>query len=150
MSISTAPAPSPIIDNSEPWVANQIKEYVATDGAKPDFKHGAALLLLTTQGRSSGQWRRTCLIYGTDGDRFIICASLGGAPKHPVWFLNLKANERVWLQVGGDTFWAVASEASESERERLWPMMVGVYPDYAEYEERTDRLIPLVVLTREQ
>jgi deazaflavin-dependent oxidoreductase (nitroreductase family) len=149
MSIATEAAPSPILDNTEPWVAGQIEEYIATDGAKPEFTGGAALLLLTTQGRTTGQWRRTCLIYGEDGADLVIVASLGGAPKHPVWFLNLKANERVWLQVGAESFWAVATEAGDADRERLWPKMVEVFPDYAAYQERTERRIPLVILHRE-
>lgn len=143
-----APAPEPIIDNAEPWVAQQIEQYVRTDGAEPTFRGGAALLLLTTEGRSTHQWRRTCLIYGVDGDRYVIVASLGGAPKHPVWYLNLTANERVWLQVGAESFWATARDVTPEERPRLWKLMVSVFPDYADYAVKTTREIPVVVLTR--
>jgi deazaflavin-dependent oxidoreductase (nitroreductase family) len=142
--------PEPIVDNSEPWVAKQIEQYVATDGDKPHFRGGAPLLLLTTRGRSSQQWRRTCLIYGPDGDRLLVVASLGGAPKHPAWYLNLTSHNRVWVQVGADSFWAVAREASAEEKPPLWNTMVGIYPDYADYQKKTDRQIPVVILERER
>lgn len=143
-------APFPILDNATPWVAAQIAEYVATDGAKPTFRFDAPLLLITTLGRKSEQWRRTCLIYGTDGDRYLIVASLGGAPQHPIWYLNLKDNPRVWLQVGAEAFWAVARDASDAEMPELWHLMVGIFPDYADYKMKTDRRIPIVVLEREE
>jgi deazaflavin-dependent oxidoreductase (nitroreductase family) len=142
-------APAPIIDNSTPWVAEQIREYVATDGAKPTFRYNAPLLLLTTRGRKTGEWRRTCLIYGPDGDRLVIVASLGGAPTHPVWYLNLTENPRVWVQVGAESFWAIARDANADEKPALWEKMVGIYPDYADYQVKTDREIPVVVLDRE-
>jgi deazaflavin-dependent oxidoreductase (nitroreductase family) len=148
--MTTELAPSPIIDNSTPWVAQQITEYVATDGAKPTFKNDAPLLLLTTQGRKSRDWRRTCLIYGPDGDRLVIVASLGGAPTHPAWYLNLRENPRVWVQVGAETFWAIARDANADEKPALWEKMVGIYPDYADYQTRTDREIPVVILERER
>jgi deazaflavin-dependent oxidoreductase (nitroreductase family) len=147
--MSATDAPTPILDNTESWVAQQIADYVRTDGAEPVFKYNAGLLLLTTQGRKSGQWRRTCLIYGTDAGRYIIVASLGGAPQHPVWYLNLRAHDRVWLQVGADTFWAVARDATAEEKPALWEKMVAIYPDYADYQVKTDRDIPIVVLERE-
>lgn len=142
--------PPDIIDSPTPWVASQIEEYLATDGAKPVFRYNSPLLLLTTQGGKSGQWRRSCLIYGPHGGDFLIVASMGGAPKHPSWYLNLKANPRVWLQVGADSFWAVARDASEEEKPELWQKMVDIYPEYAEYQEKTDRAIPVVVLERDE
>ena len=145
----TEPAPSPIIDNDADWVKAQIAEYVATDGAKPVFRHGAPLLLLTTRGRKSGEWRRTCLIGAADGDRFVIVASLGGAPRHPVWYLNLTENPRVWLQVGAESFWATARTATAEEKPALWNKMVGLFPDYADYQEKTEREIPVVILDRD-
>lgn len=141
--------PADIDDNDTPWVAAQIAEYLATDGAKPVFAHGAPLLLLTTMGRKSGVWRRTCLIHGPKGDDFVIVASFAGGPKHPSWYLNLVANPRVWLQVGAESFWAVAREATAEERPALWEQMVAIYPEYADYQENTTRQIPLVVLSRE-
>lgn len=142
-------APTNIIDNATPWVAEQITEYLATDGAKPTFRYDAPLLLLTSQGRKSGEWRRTCLIYGPHGDDFLVVASLGGAPRHPVWYLNLTEAARVWLQVGAEKFWAIARDATPEEKPALWARMVGIFPDYADYQEKTDRQIPVVVLERE-
>jgi deazaflavin-dependent oxidoreductase (nitroreductase family) len=146
----TSAAPSPIIDADSEWVKKQIDEYVATDGAKPVFKYGAPLVLLTTQGRKSGEWRRTCLIGSSDGEDVVIVASLGGAPRHPVWYLNLLENPRVWVQQGAETFWAVAHTADDAEKPRLWDKMVGLYPEYADYQTKTDRVIPVVVLVREE
>jgi deazaflavin-dependent oxidoreductase (nitroreductase family) len=143
------PAPSPIVDTDRAWAKNHIDEYLATDGAKPDFKYGAPVVLLTTRGRKSGEWRRTALIGAGDGDDVILVASLGGAPKHPVWYLNLQANPRVWVQQGGDGFWAVAHTADANEKPRLWDKMVGLFPDYAEYQTKTDRDLPVVILERE-
>lgn len=127
-------------------MARQIAEYVSTDGAKPIFRYGSPLLLLTTQGRRTGIWRRTCLIYGPLGTSYVIVASLGGSSRHPHWYVNLSANPRVWLQVGADTFWAAARDATAEERPALWEKMVALYPDYANYQRRTKRVIPLVVL----
>jgi deazaflavin-dependent oxidoreductase (nitroreductase family) len=134
------------IDNEAPWVKRQIAEYRATDGAKPTFRYGAPLLLLTTKGRKSGLWRRTCLIYGEDDSRFLLVASLGGAPKHPVWYLNVRENPEVYLQVGARTFRAIARTATAEEKPTLWERMVGIYPDYANYQLKTERQIPVVIL----
>jgi deazaflavin-dependent oxidoreductase (nitroreductase family) len=141
-------APSPIVDSEAEWVKKQIDEYVATDGRKPEFRGGAPLVLITFQGRRSGEWRRTCLIGASDGDEVIIVASKGGAPEHPVWYLNIESNPRVWVQQGAESFWTVAHTAGPDEKPRLWDKMVGLYPDYAEYQKKTDRDIPVVVLER--
>jgi deazaflavin-dependent oxidoreductase (nitroreductase family) len=145
----TQPPPSPIHDSDREWVKAQIDEYVATDGAKPVFRQGAPLVLITTQGRQSGEWRRTCLIGARDGLDVVVVASMGGAPKHPSWYLNLEANPRVWVQQGAETFWTVAHTADAAEKPRLWSKMVGLYSDYATYQTKTDRDIPVVVLVRE-
>ncbi|MDQ1542879.1 MAG: hypothetical protein QOK08_517 [Actinomycetota bacterium] len=145
----TSAPPSPIIDNDVDWVKKQIDEYVATDGERPEFRGGAPLVLITTRGRKSGVWRRTCLIGASDGDDVVIVASIGGAPKHPVWYLNLEANPRVWVQQGAESFWTIAHTADEAEKPRLWDKMVGLFPDYAGYQKKTDRVIPVVILTRE-
>jgi deazaflavin-dependent oxidoreductase (nitroreductase family) len=143
-------APSPIIDNDAEWVKKQIDEYIATDGAKPVFRGGAPLLLLTAKGRKSGEWRRTCLIGAEYEGEYLIVASKGGAPQHPTWYLNLTENPRVWLQVGGETFWAVAHTATDAEKPARWDYMVSLYGDYADYQLKTDRAIPVVVLVRER
>jgi len=144
------PAPSPIIDSDREWVKKQIDEYIETDGAQPIFRYNSPLLLLTTKGRKSGEWRRTCLIGSAYAvDEYLVVASIGGAPKHPVWYLNLEANPRVWVQVGAETFWATARTANAEEKPARWDFMVGLYPDYADYQVKTDRQIPVVILTRE-
>ena len=103
-------------------------------------------LLLTTTGRKSGKQITMPLIYGEDGNNYVIVASKGGAPEHPAWYLNLRANPRVDLQVVNKKCHAVARRATGSERARLWKMMSDVYPPYPEYQTRTTREIPVVVL----
>jgi deazaflavin-dependent oxidoreductase (nitroreductase family) len=135
------------IDSETPWVAKQIEEYLTTNGEKPSFRYNAPLLLLIYQGRKSGLWKRTALIYGEDGDNFLIVASKGGAPEHPAWYLNLQANPEVHLQVNARKLAAAAHTASPEEKPALWEKMVAVFPDYADYQLKTDRDIPVVILT---
>lgn len=136
------------IDNETPWVKEQIDQYLATDGQKPDFRYDSPLLLLTTRGSKSGLWRRTCLIYGEDDGRYLIVASLGGAPKHPSWYVNLQHDPHVRLQVGPEVIDGIARTATPEEKPALWEEMVRIYPDYADYQEKTDRDIPIVVVER--
>jgi deazaflavin-dependent oxidoreductase (nitroreductase family) len=103
-------------------------------------------LLLTTRGRKTGKLRRTALIYGKDGDRYVVVASTGGARNHPEWYLNLVANPGVTVQVKGNVFGAAACPASGSERTRLWEQMAEIWPDYDAYQQKTKRTIPVVVL----
>lgn len=149
----TEPAPHPIHDSEASWVKKQIDEYVATDGREPSFRGGAPLVLVTYQGRKSGRWIRTCLIGASDpespNDDVIIVASKGGAQNHPIWYNNIEANPRVWVQQGADSFWTTAHTADATEKPRLWDMMVGYYADYADYQKKTGRDIPVVVLVRD-
>lgn len=142
-------APSPIHDAKAEWVKKQIDEYIATDGREPSFRGGAPLVLITYQGRKSGDWLRTCLIGASDGDDVIIVASKGGSPDHPVWYKNIETNPRVWVQQGAESFWTTAHTADAIEKPRLWDLMVGYYKDYADYQKKTDRDIPVVVLVRD-
>ncbi len=146
MTDSAGTTPENPIDSETPWVAEQISEYLATDGVEPSFRYGSPLLLLTVKGRKSGLWKRTALIYGEDAGRFLIVASKGGAPKHPAWYLNLEANPEVHLQVKERKFAAIARTANAAEKPALWQKMVGVYPDYADYQLKTERDIPVVIL----
>jgi F420H(2)-dependent quinone reductase len=107
----------------------------------------APILLLTTIGRKSGQKRSVPLLYLEDIGRFVIVASLGGAPKHPAWFLNLEANPMVELQVGSRRCSGSARRASAEEKAQFWPRLVAIYPAYADYQTRTTRDIPLVIVT---
>jgi deazaflavin-dependent oxidoreductase (nitroreductase family) len=135
-------------DSPVGWVSEHIQRYVDTDGEEGHIWNGVPTLLLTTRGRKSGEQRRTALIYGTDGDRYVLVASQGGAPTHPSWYLNLAADPQVDVQVKDDKFTARARTVSGEERARLWETMAAIWPDYNEYQTRTDREIPVVVLER--
>jgi len=112
------------------------------------WKEGAPTLLLTTTGRKSGEKRTTPLIYARDGDDYLIVASQGGAPDHPNWYENLSKDPNVELQVLDEVFPARARTAEGDERERLWRRVNEVWPHYDEYQQKTDRVIPVVVLER--
>lgn len=135
-----------VIDNPTGWVAAHIRRYVASDGAKGHTWYGKPTLLITTVGRSSGARRRTALIYGQDGGNYVVVGSNGGKPDHPNWYLNLLANPEVDLQVGADRLSCRARLASDEERQRLWPLMAAILPQYNTYQKKTSRKIPVVVL----
>jgi deazaflavin-dependent oxidoreductase (nitroreductase family) len=109
---------------------------------------GLPVLLLTTVGRKTGERRTTPLTYLPHADAYVVIASYLGEPGHPAWFLNLQATPDVELQVGSERLRARAREAAAAERERLWAEVVANNPDYAEYQARTQRKIPVVVLER--
>lgn len=136
----------PILDSPTSWVRKHIEEYVESDGENGHLWKGAPSLLLTTEGRKTGQLRRSALIYGRDGDNYVIVASKGGAPHHPAWYLNLTANPIVRVQVKAEEFSARARTSSGDERQRLWTVMTAIWPSYDDYATRTDRQIPVVVL----
>lgn len=104
------------------------------------------VLLLETVGRKSGKRRTRPLLYLPDDDRLVIVASKGGAPRDPDWWRNLKAKPRTTVQVGRRRIAVEAEEARGPERERLWPLLTAMYPSYAEYQKKTTREIPVVVL----
>jgi deazaflavin-dependent oxidoreductase (nitroreductase family) len=111
---------------------------------------GAKLLwfpaaLLTTTGRKSGEPRTTPTLYLRDGDRVILPASFGGRSNNPAWYLNLKANPEVEVQIRDEHLQLSARDATDEERERYWPPLIKIYPPYRGYREATDRVIPLVV-----
>ncbi|MGW6937155.1 nitroreductase family deazaflavin-dependent oxidoreductase [Lentzea sp. NPDC054927] len=135
-------------DSPTSWVNDHIQKYVETDGAEGhEWRPGVHTLLLTTKGRKSGELRRTALIYQPDGGgNYVVVASQGGKPKHPSWYLNLDDDPVVNVQVAADKFQARARTAGPDERDRLWKLMNEVWPDYAEYQKKTDREIPVVVL----
>lgn len=139
---------SGVTDSPTGWVKAHIDQYVATGGEDGHFWNGVPCLLLTTIGRRSGQRRRTALIYGRDGDDYVLVASQGGAPTHPAWYRNLDANAEVEVQVGDEVFTATARTVDDTDRTRLWPRMLDLWPAYAEYQLKTERHIPVVVLHR--
>jgi deazaflavin-dependent oxidoreductase (nitroreductase family) len=130
------------------WMADHMKRYVESNGADGHIWNGVPTLLLTTTGRKSGEPLMLPLIYGEDKGRYVIVASKGGYPTHPAWYLNLVANPRVKLQVGADKFDAKARTATGAERAELWKKMTKIWPAYDEYQTKTKREIPVVVLER--
>jgi deazaflavin-dependent oxidoreductase (nitroreductase family) len=126
-----------------------VDRYRATDGAEGHEWEGTQTLLLTTTGRKSGEERTTPLIYAPHGDDYVIVASKGGAPEPPAWYLNLSAEPQIEVQVKGDVFKAHARTASAEEKAELWPIMVAEWPSYDEYQAKTDREIPVVVIERD-
>lgn len=138
-----------VLDSPEGWVAEHIRRYVETDGAEGhEWRPGVFTLLLTTRGRRTGKLRRTALIYGRDGDDYLVVASQGGAPEHPAWYLNLLAEPEVQVQVGAEKFTARARTAGPEEKPRMWRTMTATWPAYDDYQRKTDRDIPVVVLER--
>lgn len=138
------------------WIQKHTARYIATDGTDgylwdASLGGGEGLvptLLLTTVGRKSGNHLTLPLIFNSWGADFIVVASKGGAKSHPAWYFNLQANPEVLVQIKGDKFKARARTANAHERAELWPQMVKLYGPYAQYQTKTDREIPIVVLTR--
>lgn len=128
--------------------AEHVRVYRETAGERGYHWRGTTILLLTTQGRRSGESRTMPLIHRTDGDRWVVVASKGGAPQHPGWYLNLQANPDVEIEVKGERIPVRADTASGEERARLWKLMAEVWPPYDDYQGKTDREIPVVVLSR--
>ena len=125
-----------------------VRKYRETDGEVGHDWQGVGTLILTTSGRRSGQPRDAPLIYGTDGDHYLVVASKGGSDQPPAWYRNLDADPEVEVQVRGDRFPARARTATAEERPRLWRTMAGIWPAYDEYQRKTEREIPVVVLER--
>jgi proline iminopeptidase len=126
-----------------------VKRYRETDGEVGHiWKKGSKTLLLTTKGRKSGEPRTTPLIYENADDNYVIVASKGGTPENPGWYENLTKDPEVELQVKDEVFPAHARTAEGEERERLWKLAAQQWPDYDEYQKKTDREIPVVVLER--
>jgi deazaflavin-dependent oxidoreductase (nitroreductase family) len=136
-------------DASHLFGAEHVRSYRETDGdLGHDWRNGAPTLLLTTVGRRSGEPRTTPLIYGRTGEDYVIVASKGGADEPPGWYENLRANPEVEVQVMADRFTAQARVAPPEERAALWTQMTRIWPDYDDYQARTEREIPVVVLER--
>jgi deazaflavin-dependent oxidoreductase (nitroreductase family) len=125
-----------------------IAEFRANGGkVGPPFE-GAPMLLLTTTGAKSGQQRTTPLVHTMDGDRLVVIASKAGAPNHPAWYHNLVANPTVTVEKGTERFQARARVAGDEERDRLYAAQARLMPNFAEYQQKTTRRIPVVVLER--
>ena len=124
-----------------------IEEFRTNEGKVGGRFEGKTLLLLHTQGARSGKLRLNPTAYVKDGDRYIIIASKGGAPTNPSWYYNILANPLVTVEIGNETFQVLATIAEEPERTRLYNKMVDMMPSFDEYRRKTNREIPVIVLT---
>ncbi|WP_329206122.1 nitroreductase family deazaflavin-dependent oxidoreductase [Streptomyces sp. NBC_00683] len=130
------------------WVAKQAELYESSGGTKGTTQLGVPCLLLDCVGRRSGAVRRTVLMYGRDGDDYLIVGSNGGSDSHPLWYLNLLSEHAVDIRVGTERFPALAETLTPEEKARVWPHLVEVFPRYAQYQQGTGRDIPVVRLRR--
>ncbi|HZR14444.1 MAG TPA: nitroreductase family deazaflavin-dependent oxidoreductase [Acidimicrobiia bacterium] len=133
------------------WVRTQVETYERTGGREANtlLDTGLPIVIVTTRGKRSGKLRKTPLMRVEHDGEYALVASMGGAPKHPVWYHNLKADpDAVTIQDGPEPFDATVREVTGEERDVWWRRAVDAYPPYAEYQEKTDRTIPVFVATR--
>ena len=130
------------------WVRDQVDEYESSGGTKGTTMRGMPVIILTSKGAKSGKIRKTPLMRVEHGGTYAVVASLGGAPKHPVWYHNLLSHPHVELQDGRVKQDLTAREVTGPEKATWWDRAVAAFPDYAEYQKKTDRLIPVFVLER--
>jgi deazaflavin-dependent oxidoreductase (nitroreductase family) len=128
--------------------AEHVRVFRDTSGARGYDWRGTTVLLLTTRGRTSGEQRTTPLIHRVDGDRWVVVASKGGAPRNPSWFENLRAEPDAEIEVPGERIPVRAEVLEGDERARVWARMAEVWPAYDDYQAKTDREIPVVALSR--
>ncbi|MBI3227609.1 MAG: nitroreductase family deazaflavin-dependent oxidoreductase [Mycolicibacterium cosmeticum] len=126
---------------------DHIRRYRETDGEVGYLWNGVPTLLLSTTGRRSKEVRTSALIFARDGADYLIVASYGGAPRHPAWYLNLQADANAEIQVKGERIAVTARTATPEEKPRLWSVVTESWPNYDVYQSRTDRPIPIVVLS---
>jgi F420H(2)-dependent quinone reductase len=141
----------PITGEYEPspmsWARDQVEVYERSGGAEGSDNNGKPVIILTSVGAKTGKLRKTPLMRVEHDGEYAVVASLGGAPQNPVWYYNLTANPHVELQDGPVKKDYLAREVHGAERETWWERAVAVWPDYAEYQKKTDRIIPVFVLT---
>ena len=137
-------------DSSTDWVREHVQQYVASGGTEGHVWNGVPTLVLATTGRSTGEPRRTALIYGAAGDEYAVVASQGGAPTDPQWYKNLQDDPHAGVLVGTRRFTATARVAGADERPALWAQMAEIWPSYEDYAQKTDREIPIVLLTPQE
>jgi deazaflavin-dependent oxidoreductase (nitroreductase family) len=130
------------------WARTQAEKFEASGGMEADTLRGRPIIVLTSVGAKTGKLRKTALMRVEHDGEYAVVASLGGAPKHPVWYWNLKQDPRVELQDGAQKHDYEAREAVDHERDVWWERAVEAWPDYSKYQEKTDRVIPVFVLTR--
>lgn len=133
------------------WVRDQVETYEATGGREANtlLDTGIPIIIVTTRGNKTGKLRKIALMRVEHNGEYALVASMGGAPKHPVWYFNLRADPTaVMIQDGPEPFDAVVREVDGDERAEWWERAVAVYPPYAEYQERTSRKIPVLIASR--
>ena len=137
---------SEYIPSPRDWVREQVELYESSGGKEGTTlrETGLPVIIVTNTGNKTGALRKTPLMKAVDGSNYILVASTGGAPKHPVWYFNLKANPSVKIQDGSDIYDMNVREITDSdERKRLWEIAVDAYPPYHEYQQKTTRVIPI-------
>ena len=127
--------------------ADHVRAYRETGGEVGYLWNRVPTLVLTVTGRRTGRQLSSALIFGRDGDDYLVVASMGGAPRHPSWYLNLQANPQARIQVKDQTIPVLARTAPQADKARLWRIMTDFWPNYDTYQSRTDRDIPVVVLS---
>ena len=134
------------IPSPRDWVREQVELYESSGGKEGTTlrETGLPVIVVTNTGNKTGALRKTPLMMSVDGSNYILVASTGGAPKHPEWYFNLKADPSVSIQDGSDIYDMTVREITDSdERKKLWKIAVEAYPPYHEYQEKTDRVIPV-------
>jgi len=136
------------VPSTRAWVRDQVTEYEGSGGTAGTTlgDTGLPVVIVTNRGAKTGAVRKTPLMRVEHEGAYAAIGSMGGAPKHPVWVYNLRANPQVAVQDGADTFELTAREVTGAEREAWWERSVAAFPPYAEYQQKTDRLIPVFVL----
>ena len=141
----------PLTGNYEPspsdWARDQVERFEASGGTEANTMRGMPIVVLTSVGAKSGKLRKTPLMRVEHGGEYAVVASLGGAPRHPVWYHNLKQHPQVELQDGPTKRGYLAREVTGDEKAVWWERAVASYPDYADYQQKTTREIPVFVLT---
>ena len=139
------------VPSSSRWVRDQVEAYERSGGREANtlLDTGIPVIIVTMRGKSSGNVRKIALMRVEHDGEYALVASKGGAPEHPAWYHNLKANpDEVTIQDGPEPFAVTVREVTGDERATWWDRAVAVYPPYAEYQQKTDRKIPVLVATR--
>jgi deazaflavin-dependent oxidoreductase (nitroreductase family) len=141
---------SPVFSHVMKWMSRSQAWLYKASGGKfgGTFLQGAPVALLTTTGRKTGQPRVSPLLYLRDGNRVVVVASQAGRINNPMWYLNLKANPKVSVQIKDEVLQLTARDATDDERARYWPQLVAMYSSFDDYQSRTDRVIPVVICER--
>jgi len=132
------------IPSTSRWVAEHVELYEGSGGTEGSTLNGLPVIIVTNRGWKTDAIRKTPLMRVADGNRYILVASMGGAPKHPLWYHNLKANPNVEIRDGTEVYSMRVREVEDSvEKQRLWAIAVEAFPPYQDYQDRTDRAIPV-------